>query len=132
MIIALIGVLLIILGVIVTIIDNSITRYIHALYLTKVFTLAIGILLVIISVGVSIGVHINKDVDYQNKLHEREMLEYRIDHIEDNITGNELLYNDIVEFNNYLRNIKKWAASPWTNWFWNQDIAALDYIELTD
>ena len=70
------------------------------------------------------------DVEYQNMLHKREMLEYRIEHMEENITGNEMLYNDIVEFNNELRNTKKWANSLWTNWFNNQYIAAIDYIEL--
>lgn len=74
----------------------------------------------------------NHDLDYQNKLHEREMLEYRVEHITENITGNEMLYNDIVDFNNTLRATKKWANNPWTNWFCNQDIAAMDYIELTD
>ena len=72
----------------------------------------------------------NYDVDYQNTLHQREMLEYRIDHMEDNITGNEMLYNDIVEFNNELRGVKKWANNPWTSWFYNEDIATIDYIEI--
>ena len=72
----------------------------------------------------------NYDVDYQNALHKKEMLEYRIEHMEDNITGNEMLYNDIVEFNNELRNKKKWANNPWTNWFNNQDIAAIEYVVL--
>ena len=70
------------------------------------------------------------DVAYQNALHEKEMLEYRIEHMEENLTGNEMLYNDIVEFNNKLRNTKKWANSPWTNWFNNQDIASIDYIDI--
>ena len=61
---------------------------------------------------------------------EKEILEYRIDNMKDNIVGNEMLYNDIVEFNNELRNVKKWADSPWTNWFYNQDIATIDYIEI--
>ena len=70
------------------------------------------------------------DVEYQNALHKKEMLEYRIEHMQDNITGNEMLYNDIVEFNNELRHVKKWALNPWTNWFNNQDIASIDYITL--
>lgn len=73
---------------------------------------------------------ISYDLNYQNVLHEKEMLEYRIEHMEENITGNEMLYNDIVEFNNELRSQKKWANNPWTNWFNNKDIASLDYIEL--
>lgn len=71
-----------------------------------------------------------RDVDYQNMLHKREMLEYRIEHMEENITGNEMLYNDIVEFNNKLRSTKKWANNPWTSWFNNQDVASIDYIVL--
>jgi hypothetical protein len=77
-----------------------------------------------------IDAQVNGDVNYQNKLYEKEMLEYRIDNMENDIVGNEMLYNDIVEFNNELRSIKKWANNPWTNWFYNQDIATIDYVEL--
>ena len=77
-----------------------------------------------------LAVQVNKDVDYQNALYEKEMIEYRIDHADEDIVGNELLYNDIVEFNNDLRIIKKYANSYWTNWFFNEDIATIDYIEL--
>lgn len=73
---------------------------------------------------------IAKDVDYQNALHKKQMLEYRIDNMEENIVGNEMLYNDIVEFNNELRSTKKWANNPWTNWFSNEDIATIEYIEI--
>lgn len=81
-----------------------------------------------VSVGI-IDTQVCGDINYQNKLYEKEMLEYRIEHIEENITGNEMLYNDIIEFNNELRSTKKWANSPWTNWFYNKDIASIDYIE---
>lgn len=86
-----------------------------------------AVLFVVIGI---IDIQVTGDIHYQNKLHEREMLEYRIGHMEENITGNEMLYNDIVEFNNELRNTKKWANNPWTSWFNNQDIASVDYIEL--
>ena len=75
-------------------------------------------------------VQANKEVDYQNALYQKEMIEYRIDHADEDIVGNELLYNDIVEYNNDLRFIKKWSDSYWTNWFFNEDIATIDYIEL--
>lgn len=75
-------------------------------------------------------VQVNKDVDYQNALYQKEMIEYRIDHADEDIVGNELLYNDIVWYNNDLRFIKKWSNSYWTNWFFNEDIATIDYIEL--
>ncbi len=95
------------------------------------FVLAIIAFFAVLFTGIGIiDAQANEDIYYQNVLYEKEMLEYRIEHIEENITGNELLYNDIVEFNNELRSVKKWANSPWTNWFYNQDIATIDYIEL--
>ena len=99
-------------------------------FVTGVF-LMVSALFVTALVGIGIiSAQVNGDINYQNNLHEREMLEYRIEHIEENITGNEMLYNDIAEFNNELRSTKKWANSPWTNWFYNQDIATIDYIEI--
>lgn len=81
------------------------------------------------------GIIINRidyDIDYQKVLYEREVLEYRLNHKENDFPGNEMLYSDIVNFNNKLRSQKKWANNPWTNWFNNEKIAALDYIELSD
>ena len=92
-------------------------------------TLLCGVAL-IVSMAAIAEAQTTRDVDYQNMLHKREMLEYRIEHMEENITGNEMLYNDIVEFNNELRSTKKWANNPWTSWFNNQDVASIDYIVL--
>lgn len=96
----------------------------------------IGIILILIGIFAEIicasGIIINRlgyDIDYQNASYEREVLEYRLDHREDGFPGNEMLYSDIVNFNNKLRSQKKWANNPWTNWFNNEKIAALDYIE---
>ena len=81
-----------------------------------------------ISMILTLSVSLNADVDYQNTLAEKQMLEYRINKQED-IVGNELLYSQIVAFNNDLRSTKKWANNIWTNWFYNQDIAnKIDYI----
>lgn len=92
---------------------------------------AAGLLLSLVSGGIALGNAVFYDLDYQNALHEREVIEYRLDHMSENITGNEMLYSDIVNFNNKLRSQKKWANNPWTNWFNNEKIAALDYIELS-
>lgn len=92
---------------------------------------AAGLFLSFILGGIALGNAAFYDLDYQNTLHEREVIEYRLDHMEENIVGNEMLYNDIVEFNNMLRSQKKWANNPWTSWFNNEKIAALDYIELS-
>ena len=73
---------------------------------------------------------INEDIKYESALYEKEVIEYRIDNMSDNMVGNEMLYNDVVEFNNELRRIKKWANNPWVNLFYNQKIASIDYIEI--
>lgn len=73
---------------------------------------------------------IGYDLDYQTKLHEKEVLEYRLEHLYDNIVGNETIYSDIVAFNNDLLAEKTWANNCWTSWFNNKDIASIDYIKL--
>lgn len=97
----------------------------------------IGVILIFLAVfasffviGFLIGAHADADIDYQDKLYEKEMLEYRINNADENIVGNEMLYNDIVEFNNELRRTKKFINSPWLNWFNNAKIASMDYIEI--
>ena len=134
MIITLIGLGLLIVGIILAIVNAKVyfenwkvrdwIEWIKfpALFIGSIITTA-SIVIILINATIY-------DVEYQNMLHTREMLEYRIEHMEENITGNEMLYNDIVEFNNELRAEKKWALNPWTNWFNNQDIASIDYIEL--
>ena len=135
MIITLIGLGLLAVGIILLIISknremNWRTRDI--IEFIGVFMVAIGIIVSFFTVGFIIDNTTSYDVDYQNMLHKREMLEYRIEHMEENITGNEMLYNDIVEFNNALRSEKKWANNPWTDWFNNKDIASIDFIKLDE
>lgn len=133
MIITLIFVSVIVIGIILLLIgkNNEINwRTRDIIKFIGACMVAIGIIASFFTVGFIIDNTTSYDVDYQNMLHKREMLEYRIEHMEENITGNEMLYNDIVEFNNELRSIKKWANNPWTSWFNNQDIASIDYIEL--
>lgn len=128
---------MIITFIVIGIIVGAVACFIIADKTYSDLAVGLGIVLAVIAlfgalfVGVGIAdAQINRDIKYQNKMYEREMLEYRIEHIEENITGNEMLYNDIVKFNNELRSTKKWANSLWTNWFYNQDIAEIDYIEI--
>ena len=75
------------------------------------------------------SIPISSDLKCANMLAKKEMLEYRLEK-QSNIVGNELLYSEILEFNNDLRSIKKWANNPWTNWFNDQKIANnIDYIK---
>lgn len=129
MIITLIVAVVSIIGIVCLVIDNK-TLCRADWFFGIGFTFTILGLIASLIVGVSIIVtNVGKDIEYQNVLYEKEMLEYRIDNIDDNIVGNEMLYNDIVEFNNDLRRVKKWANSPWTSWFNNQYVATIDYIE---
>ena len=65
---------------------------------------------------------------YEKKLYEKEDLEYRLKN--EGLSGNELLYRDITEFNNSLRDAKYWYEHPLTNWFNSGLIPNIDYIEL--
>ena len=131
MIITLICFAVIIVGIALVIIGNRVDDWNTSenLKLIGWMVIIISIFASVIAVGFIIGNATACELDYQNFLHEKEILEYRIEHMEENITGNEMLYNDIVEFNNELRSVKKWASNPWTNWFNNQKVASIDYIE---
>lgn len=83
---------------------------------------------IIVCVAFIMKVQIPREVDYQNTLTQREMLEYRIEKSEE-IVGNEMLYSQIVEFNNDLRKTKTYADSMWLNWFANKKISTIDYID---
>lgn len=96
-----------------------------------------GIMITAISVCIALGcmicilcTQISAEHHYQKTLYKKEVIEYRIENQNNNIVGNELLYNDIVEFNNSLRETKLYAGNPWTNWFYNAKIASIDYIEI--
>ena len=81
-----------------------------------------GVLAMIIS--------IKKEANYQNALYEKQMLEYRLEHIEDNLIGNEILYLEITEFNNELRSCKYYSGNLWIGLFFNDKIATIEYIEI--
>lgn len=130
MIITLIVIALLIIGIVCAIIGRK--SYSATPEVAGLVLITISVLASLFAIGFIIEANVNKDVDYQNKLYEKEVLEHRIDNMSENIVGNELLYNDIVEFNNELRNTKKWANNPWTNWFNNEKIASIDYIEIPD
>lgn len=132
MIITLIIVGLLITGIICLVFNNRSWKCPDWVFGLGVFLAILSGFLSLLAGIVIIDAQANEDVCYQNKLHEREVLEYRIDNMEDDIVGNEMLYNDIVEFNNSLRSVKKWANNPFTNWFCAEDVATIDYIEINN
>lgn len=128
MIITLIAVALVVISIVCVIIDCNTKNGVSSLIYTPLFL--VGITALIVSLVIICKVQINRDIDYQNKLYERTTLEYRIENEDTHTTGNELLYRDIVKFNNSLRMTKKWANNTWVSWFFNGDIATIDYIEI--
>ena len=132
MIITLITLGLIVAGILLTIIGKRMKRYSTRYNVRFIgqLMIATGIAVSFVMAALMVSNTVNYDLSYQNTMYEKGMLEYRIEHMEENITGNEMLYNDIVEFNNNLRDVKKWANNPWTNWFNNAKVASIDYIEI--
>ena len=68
--------------------------------------------------------------EYQKYAYTRQVIEYRLENKNENIVGNEFLYKDIIEFNNTLRVHKKYCNNFFLNWFHNDELARLDYIEI--
>lgn len=131
MIITLIALICFIIGIILSVIDSKfvITPY-GSLSSFGLFLFAFGIIVLLFCCAMILGMNVGKDIDYQNMLEKRELIEYRIEDKGRNLVSDGKLYNDIVEFNNNLRKVKKGANSSWTNWFYNDDIATIDYIEV--
>lgn len=129
MIITLIVATVFIIGIVCLVIHDVKLRCPDCVFVIGFAFTILGLIASLIVGASIISTSVCKDIEYQDVLYEKEMLEYRIDNIDGNIVGNEMLYNDIVEFNNDLRRVKKLANSPWTSWFNNQDVATIDYIE---
>ena len=134
MIITLICLALFVIGVVLLIIavsndwDDDIIQWFIALPtgIALVATVVCGVSILTTKVG--------RNIEYEKKLHERNMLVYRLEQAEEdnNIVEYAELYNDIVCFNNSIRKTKAWHDNPWVNWFYNPLLADLEYIEVTD
>lgn len=86
----------------------------------------IGFVLVfgsIIGLGVCIVLIIVPHLNVEARLHAlqntRDMLVYRLEHINELPAGNEMLYSEITEFNNWLYTNMINSRNPWINWFYN-------------
>lgn len=130
MLITIISLGLLVVGVLLSIIGWCYYDWRLSLCLTSAITVAVGGVATLTCSLLILTVQIPAQVDYENKLYEREMLEYRLSQKEANEIGNELLYNDIVTFNNELRSVKQYSDNVWVNWFVNQKIATIDYIDV--
>lgn len=95
------------------------------------FALPLGvaacIVLIICSI-LCIDSKVNADLEYQNTLQQYEVIEYQL---KDNKSDIKLLTKDITEYNNKIREYRKWKHNFWLNWFYLADIDKLEYIELS-
>lgn len=84
----------------------------------------------IVATVIALTVQIPKNKNYEQSVYEKSVIEYRLEHQQDNIVGNELLYNDIVSYNNHLRAHKRYSDNFMLNLFYNDKIATIEYISI--
>ena len=92
-----------------------------------ILTIFSGIVIMVTGT-VAIGVKVTADNEYYKFNYQKIVLEQRLK-VSDKV-GNELLYKDIVEWNNELRDCKVWRNNFFVNVFHNEKIAKMDYIEI--
>ena len=102
----------------------SITVKINGNYGARLLAYLFCSVLVCCSV-IAIGVQITKEVEYEKKVVEREIL---LDGLEKE--NSAFIYEKIIAFNNDVRVHKRYSDSPWIGLFHNDKIATLEYIEL--
>ena len=105
------------------------TAYDH--FLSELFCTVVGLVACIILIICGFQCIISKanaDLEYQNTLQQYEVIEYQL---KNNKSDIKLLTKDITEYNNKVREYKKWKNNFWLNWFYPADIDELEYIELS-
>jgi hypothetical protein len=123
----LIGVILLIVCIVCAVLYNR--TYNDGFFGASILFGFIAVVTLIISIAITLGCQIDKQNHYEKVLYEKSVLEYRLEN-NINTVGNEMLYNDIIEFNKYLKDVKLYANNFWTNWFNNDLVADIDYIEI--
>ena len=126
MLIILIALVALVVGIVLILLDDG---DLEARFAIGVALTCLGVIVGVAASIAAISVQVREDVEYEKTLARKQAIEYRIEHREENLIGNELLFADVVSFNNNLREEKWKAESPWVNWFANDKIAELDYID---
>lgn len=122
-------------GVIICKVIDDHSRYVSPEWLsfTSWCLFGLGLVAIVCCLIIIACVQPAAQLKYEQCLYEKEVLEARLDQLDENpdAVGNELLYRDIIDFNNNLRNVKRWGSSKWVNWYNNMIIAEnVDYIDL--
>jgi hypothetical protein len=93
-------------------------------------SIVIGVCFLVVLSVFGICIQCLKTKEYDEYLYKRQVLEYRLEKQDENLTGNELLYSDIVEFNTTIYKAKRYSKNLWINWYVNDKLATIDYIEI--
>lgn len=126
MLIILIALAALVVGIVLIRLDNG---YLGTKFGIGTALACLGVIVGVAASCAAISVQVTEDIEYEKTLARKQAIEYSIDHREENLIGNELLFANVVSFNNNLREEKWKAESPWVNWFANDKIAELDYID---
>ena len=121
-------IILAVVGFFICYLIDTKTAYDH--FLSELFCATVGVAACIALIFCSILCivsKVNADLEYQNTLQQYEVIEYQL---KDNKNDIKLLTKDITEYNNKIREYKKWKNNFWLNWFYPADIDKLEYIEL--
>lgn len=122
-------IILAVVGFFICYLIDTKTAYDH--FLSELFCAVVGLVacIMLILCGFQCIISkVNADLEYQNALQQYEVIEYQL---KDNKSDIKLLTKDITEYNNKVREYKKWKNNFWLNWFYPADIDKLEYIELS-
>lgn len=122
-------IILTVVGFFICYLIDTKTAYDH--FLSELFSAVVGLVACIMLILCGFQCIISKanaDLEYQNTLQQYEVIEYQL---KDNKSDIKLLTKDITEYNNKVREYKKWKNNFWLNWFYPADIDELEYIELS-
>ena len=98
----------------------------------------IGILLgavILISCGICCLVEnygAQAEKTYEDLAHTKAVIEYRLENsnTDESLTINGGVYDDLIEYNNTIREYKMMTHNFWVGWFYSDKPATLEYIEL--
>lgn len=119
MIITIIGAACLIIGILLLYLNNDCCWFNDAIDLIGFLLVFAGAICLGVCLICIIVAHVNVDAQLQALQNTRDMLVYRLEHINELPAGNEMLYSEITEFNNQLYENMINTRNPWINWFYN-------------
>lgn len=128
MIITIISAICLIAGILLLCLNNSCHWYNDMIDLIGFLFVVAGAVSLGICLVMIIVAHINVDAHLQALQNTRDMLIYRLEHVNELPVGNEMLYSEITEFNNQLYENIINSRNPWINWFYNSEFNNIPLI----